>query len=161
MVDQPATELVFVAPDPNDPRYAGELELRYQVLRRPLGMGRETVRFAFEDDALHLLAVAAGDLVLGCVLFHPEDATGGRLFQMAVDPALQGRGLGARLVRHLEGHLLAKGLWNVHLHARDEAIGFYERLGYAICGPAFVEVGIGHHPMRGDLRTRGATEPSQ
>ncbi len=152
MASTPVLSLEFIAPDPDDARYAGELELRFRVLREPLGMGRETVRFRFEDDTLHLVARDAAGDVVGCVLFHPEDATGGRLLQMAVTPTLQGQGVGAKLVRALEDALLERGFHHVHLHARDEAIGFYERLDYAICGAPFVEVGIGHHPMQRDLR---------
>ena len=68
-------------------------------------------------DSLHLVA-HQGDTVLGCVLFNPEDAHGGRLFQMAVASHLQGQGLGARLVRSLEEELRSRGFTHVHLHAR-------------------------------------------
>ena len=152
MAATPALTLEFIPPAPDDARYAGELELRYRVLREPLGMGRDTVRFRFEDDTLHLVALDRAGGVVGCVLFHAESATGGRLLQMAVTPSLQGHGVGAALVRALEAALRKRGVHHVHLHARDEAIGFYERLGYAICGAPFVEVGIGHHPMDRDLR---------
>jgi len=129
------------------PAHDAELDLRYRVLRAPLGMGRDTVRFGFEDDAWHFVALDAADRVVGCVLFHQDAPDGGRLFQMAVDPALQAAGVGRALVRHLEAQVAEAGLTRIHLHARDTAMGFYERMGYSVTGQPFVEVGIGHHMM--------------
>lgn len=135
---------------PDHPLYAQELELRYQVLREPLGHTRADVPFPFERESLHLV-LCEGTRVIGCVLFHPEHARGGRLFQMAVAPELQGRGLGRVLVRKLEVELAQRGLREVHLHARAAVAPFYELLGYAIYGAPFVEVGIEHVPMRRTL----------
>jgi len=129
-------------------RYASQLDLRYRVLRRPIGLPRETVAFAGEAEALHVVAVA-GDEVVGCVLF---DLASGRLRAMAVDPAWQRAGLGARLVRRLETELTARGVGVVSLHARADVVGFYERLGYAVHGGPFVEVGLAHRGMRKTLR---------
>jgi predicted GNAT family N-acyltransferase len=137
---------------PGHALYAGELELRFRVLREPLGFTRAQVAFPFEADSLHLVA-HQGDTVLGCVLFNPEDAHGGRLFQMAVASHLQGQGLGARLVRSLEEELRRRGFTHVHLHARGPVVPFYERLGYAVYGEPFTEVGIPHRHMRKALDT--------
>lgn len=141
----PDTVMSFI--QPGHPLYAGELELRFRVLREPLGFTRDQVAFPFESGSVHLVA-HEGDTVLGCVLFNPEDAHGGRLFQMAVAPHLQGQGLGARLVRSLEEELRRRGFTHVHLHARAPVVPFYERLGYAVYGEAFTEVGIPHRHMR-------------
>ncbi|NPC74359.1 MULTISPECIES: GNAT family N-acetyltransferase [Corallococcus] len=143
-------DLRFDFIDPRHPLYAGELELRFRVLREPLGHAREDVKFPFEDASLHLVAHANGD-VLGCVLFHPEDAHGGRLFQMAVSPSLQKKGLGAQLVRALEEELRTRGFRHVHLHARAPVVPFYERLGYAPYGELYEEVGIPHRNMQRDI----------
>ncbi|MFN7133230.1 MAG: GNAT family N-acetyltransferase, partial [Myxococcales bacterium] len=122
------TALRFIAPEV--PLYAQELELRFKVLREPLGHTRADVKFPFEAESLHLVALD-GDAVVGCVLFHPQSPTGGRLFQMAVAPERQGTGLGARLVKALEAELVQRGFTEVVLHARAQVTGFYERLGYA------------------------------
>lgn len=137
-------ELVFIGLD--DQRYAGECDLRYRVLREPLGYGRGDVAFPFEAESLHLVAVRDGDVV-GCVLFKPNGTEEGRLFQMAVDPALQGHGVGRKLVLHLEERLAAEGFRRIVLHSRGHAIGFYERLGYTCFGAPYEEVGIPHRNM--------------
>nr|WP_216612637.1 GNAT family N-acetyltransferase [Myxococcus xanthus] len=126
------------------------MELRFRVLREPLGYTRDDVAFPFEAESLHLVAHQE-EGVLGCVLFNPEDAHGGRLFQMAVASHLQGQGLGARLVRTLEVELVRRGFTHVHLHAREPAVPFYERLGYAVFGAPYTEVGVPHRNMRKTL----------
>jgi predicted N-acetyltransferase YhbS len=135
------------------PEYAQELDLRWRVLRRPLGLEREAVLFPFDRESLHLVALDGGRVV-GCVLFHPQGSETGRLFQMAIEPARQGTGLGTRLVRTLEDELVARGFREVTLHARDTAVGFYARLGYEPFGPPYAEVGIPHQNMRRDLRVQ-------
>lgn len=136
--------------DPGHPLYVQELELRFKILREPLGHTRDAVKFPFENESLHLVAAEEG-AILGCVLFHPETATSGRLFQMAVRTDLQRSGLGRQLVEHLERELRARGYTHVHLHARDTVTAFYERLGYSIHGEPFTEVGIGHRQMQKNL----------
>ncbi len=125
------------------------------MLRMPLGQERDAVAFPFEAESLHLVALDAGRVV-GCVLFHPEGPATGRLFQMAVEPDRQGRGLGTRLVRALEDEVRARGFREITLHARDTAVGFYARLGYVSFGMPYVEVGIPHQNMRRTLEPRQA-----
>jgi predicted GNAT family N-acyltransferase len=33
------------------------------------------------------------------------------------------------------------------MHARDTAIGFYEKFGYKVMGDEFIEVNVPHHVM--------------
>ena len=142
----------------SDPLHRLERQLRNEVLRKPLGMGPGTELFPHEDEAWHVVAVDAGEVV-GCVLFHPDGQGGGRLFQMAVCEARQRTGLGTRLVRELERLLRADGVREVRIHARRAATEFYRRLGYQVVGEPFTEVGIVHDMMwrelgeeRADLR---------
>ena len=147
--DKGRVRLVFI--DTGHALYAQELELRYQVLRAPLGFDRSSVKFPFDAASLHLVAVEE-PRVVGCVLFHPESAHTGRLFQMAVEPSRQKTGLGAGLVRALETELVGRGFQEITLHARTHVAGFYEKLGYQRYGEPFVEVSIPHCYMRRRLQ---------
>lgn len=140
----------FVPPVDTDPRYRAERKLRHAVLRAPLGHPAGSERMDFEPHALHLVA-RDGDAVVGCVMFNPDGHGGGRLCQMAVHPDRQGQGLGGKLVRHLEARLRADGIERVVLHARREAAAFYARLGYAVVGEPYEEVGIAHVDMARSL----------
>jgi len=56
-------------------------------------------------------------------------------------------GVGAALVHESEAEARRRGYRGMMLHARDIAVGFYERLGYGRIGEPFVEVGIPHQEM--------------
>ena len=138
-------EMLFLAND--DPFLAAERDLRFRVLRAPLGFTRADVVVDGEDESLHLVALDEGNVV-GCVLLTPKSRTLGKLRQMAIDPSRRGTGLGRALVEHLERELRARGFEEIELHAREHAVGFYEKLGYAREGAPFVEVKIPHLRMR-------------
>ena len=55
-----------------------------------------------------------------------------RLRSLFVEPGLQGKGVGARLVAHLEAHARQTGVAELHLSSSITARGFYERLGYRL-----------------------------
>jgi ElaA protein len=68
-----------------------------------------------------------------------------RIGRVVTAPAARGRGLAEQLVRHaLERHCPGE----VVLAAQSYLESWYRRLGFAVCGPAFVEDGIEHLPMR-------------
>ncbi len=120
------------------------------------------VKFPYETTALHFGLFEEGaaldttneSRLLGCVLFKVNDTnpSTGRLFQMAVAPDQQGKGLGRVLVSALEDHLRSGGsVKEITLHAREVAVGFYLKLGYSIFGEEFEEVGVKHRHMRKDI----------
>lgn len=144
-----SVSLSWVQPSADDALYAGARRLRYELLRRPLGMGEGTEEHPAEARARHLVAVADGEVVAGCVMFLADEGrASGKLLQMAVAESHQGTGVGRRLVRELERAVAADGIEEVHMHARVVALGFYEKLGYAVASEVFTEVGIPHRVMR-------------
>jgi predicted N-acetyltransferase YhbS len=138
-------DLVFLSAD--DPRLEAERELRFRVLREPLGFTRADVLVDGEDESMHLVALDEGRVV-GCVMLTPKSRTLGKLRQMAIDPSRQGTGLGRTLVVHLENELRTRGYEEIVLSARAHAIGFYEKLGYVVEGDFFLEVRLRHRLMR-------------
>ncbi|MFB9513501.1 GNAT family N-acetyltransferase [Streptomyces purpureus] len=116
----------------------------------------------YDATAVHLLAIRADGLPLGTGrLLHGADAAGktggesgvGSLGRLAVSKAARGLGVGAALVRAIEEAARARGLTAVDLHAQTQALGFYERLGYAAYGPEFPDAGIPHRAMRRTLQS--------
>ena len=143
----------FVPADEPD-TYADELELRFRVLREPLGMTRADVKFEREPAWTHFVAHASvdgGRRLVGCVLSSREAGDVVQLRQMAVSPELQMGGVGRLLVEVLEARAREERIRVVTMHAREVAVGFYEKLGYAVVGERFVEVGIPHFVMQKEL----------
>lgn len=112
---------------------------------------------AAATGTVHVLAVTDDGRPLGTgrLLHGPAaagktggDETVGSLGRLAVNGAARGLGVGAALVRGIEGAALECGLAAVDLHAQTHALGFYERLGYVAYGPEFLDADIPHRSMR-------------
>lgn len=88
--------------------------------------------------------VAAGEMHIlkhgGAIVGAVQLVTGGATLQvgnLVVDPAMEGRGLGRRLMDHAEGVAREKGLSTISLYTNaqmHENIAFYGRLGFAETG---------------------------
>ncbi len=140
------SRLEFIEVAHDSPLYHSALELRDKVLRQPLGLSVYDEDLAAEAAATHF-ALADGERVFACLIALPLGDGRYRLRQMAVSTALQGRGLGRRLVALVELALRQRDARELLLHARDGAIGFYEKVGYSAVGEPFVEVDILHRTM--------------
>jgi GNAT superfamily N-acetyltransferase len=89
------------------------------------------------DPAQTLLVAKADGALLGCVLV--SDVGGGVavLGMLTVDPALQGGGLGRKLIAAAEQHARGLGAALMEMSVirqRSELIAYYERRGYTLTG---------------------------
>lgn len=123
--------------------YRQSLHLREQVLRVPLGLTLSASDMAGEDQQKHF-GIVEQHALLACLVIKAGQQPLAKLRQMAVAPAMQGRGLGRLLVDAAELWLRQAGFDQVVLDARETAIGFYQSLGYRVDGPVFQQVGIPH-----------------
>jgi predicted GNAT family N-acyltransferase len=130
--------------------YAAQVELRREVLRRPLGLDFTPEQLAAEAAQFHLGAWD-GDRLVGCLALRLDEPGIFRMRQVAVVPDAQGTGVGRALVAESEAEARRRGGTSMTLNARDTAVAFYARLGYAAEGPPFLEVGISHLRMTKDL----------
>ncbi|MEU3177723.1 GNAT family N-acetyltransferase [Streptomyces albidoflavus] len=156
----PADVRVRVAEDPADREAC--FAVRKEVFVAEQGVDEAIEYDAFDapgSDTVHVLAEGPdGPLGTGRLLHGPAAAgvTGGEpgvgsLGRLAVRQVARGLGVGAAVVRGLEGAAAQLGLRAVDLHAQTHALGFYERLGYQAYGPEFEDAGIGHRAMRREL----------
>ncbi len=127
-------------------RYRALVAFRRRILRTPLGLDFTAEQLAAERADVHVGAYLDGELV-GCVVLTDVDGSTAKLRQMAVHPDHQGRGVGARIVAFAERLAAERGCRDIVLHARESAVGFYERAGYAATGEVFTEVTIPHRRM--------------
>jgi predicted GNAT family N-acyltransferase len=125
---------------------AALVELRREILRRPLGLDFTDGQLAAEADQLHLGAWD-GTRAVGCLLLVAQGGGAAQMRQVAVAADARGRGIGRLLVAEAEAESLRRGWTRMLLHARDAAIPFYLKLGYATEGEPYVEVGIPHRTM--------------
>ena len=122
------------------------VKLRDDMLRKPLGLGFTPEELEEEKDNM-LIAAFEDDDILGCCMLVEEKADTVRLRQMAVLNDLQGKGIGRALMNFAENLARDRGYKILSMHARKNAIGFYEKMGYKIAGDEFIEVTIPHYVM--------------
>jgi N-acetylglutamate synthase-like GNAT family acetyltransferase len=127
--------------------YQAEVELRYRILRQPLGLEFTSEQLAQEAFDKHIGAFEDGRLV-GCLFLSPQENNTLKMRQVAVHPDLQGRGIGKQLVYFSETYARESGFAEIHLRARETAVKFYLSLGYELEGSPLTEVGLPHRVMR-------------
>lgn len=135
------------------PDYIETVDLRDQVLRRPLGLIFSPEQLGGESGDFHLACYDETEHLLGCLILTPEDDRTVRMRQVAVRSDLQRGGIGSILVRFSETFAAEQGFRLMTMHARESAVPFYERLGYECYGQRFEEVTIPHWHMRKALGT--------
>jgi len=145
--------------------YALTVALRYDMLREPLGLHFNLNDLDYEQDSVHWAGFSEEGEVLACLVLRPASTTSVlperysmeeayQMRQVAVKPSYQGLGLGRALGLHSQNWLrdqLKARL--VFLHARPQAVGFYQRLDYQTYHEPLMEVGLLHTRMFIDLQS--------
>ncbi len=103
-----------------------------------------------DAQALHLVGVQDGRVVATCRVLNDGDTA--KLGRMAVAVAVRRRGIASRLLAAAEEHARTTGARRIALAAQTEALGLYERAGYAALGERFLDAGIEHLMMDKRLR---------
>jgi len=135
----------------NSKEYEQMVKLRSDILRKPLGLEFSKEELQKEKDDV-LVGFFDDDKIIGCCILTKQDDQCTRLRQMAVQKNMQGMGIGETLIAYAENIARDKGFKTLTMHARDSAIGFYEKYGYKVKGDAFTEVNLRHHVMEKNLR---------
>ncbi|MEN9613383.1 MAG: hypothetical protein RLZZ628_4197 [Bacteroidota bacterium] len=133
------------------PEHDESIRLRYDVLRRPLGLEYSAEALAAEYNEFHIGFYDDKSVLRGVLLLAPYSETVVKMRQVAVDANFQRQGIGNQLVAFSEVFAKSKGFTKIVLHARAVAVPFYEKLSYTIFGEPFEEVGIPHRAMEKKL----------
>ena len=145
--------------------YALTVALRYDMLREPLGLHFNLNDLDYEQDSVHWAGFSEEGEVLACLVLRLASTTSVlpvgysmeeayQMRQVAVKPSYQGLGLGRALVLHSQNWLRDQVKARlVFLHARPQAVGFYQRLGYQTYHEPLMEVGLLHTRMFMDLQS--------
>jgi ribosomal protein S18 acetylase RimI-like enzyme len=126
--------------------YKQMVQLRNDILRKPLGLNLTAEELEKEKEEI-LIGAFEEEKMLGCCMLITMDPITVRLRQMAVLNNQQGKGIGRALMQFAENIARDRGFRKITMHARKTAIGFYEKLGYAVNGDQFEEVSIPHFIM--------------
>ncbi len=131
--------------------YLKSLDLREEVLRKPLGQTLE--RDQLKEDNAGLLTAWIDKECVGAMVLIEEDSETARMKQVAVALKVQKMGIGKKMTVEFEAEAARRGYKRIYLHARQVAVEFYFKLGYEAFGEEFTEVGIPHRHMQKFIQT--------
>ena len=129
--------------DHGSPEYLQMIQLRNEILRKPLGLSLTADELEKEKNDT-LIAALDDDTMLGCCMLVKTGPKDVLLRQIAVLNNLQGKGVGRALLIFAETIARDQGFKSISMHARKTAIPFFEKLGYQIQGDEFEKIGIPH-----------------
>jgi predicted GNAT family N-acyltransferase len=143
------TVLYEVRPAHGDREVRDLLELRHDVFCNEQGVPENEEADGRDPEALHLVALVDGVVVGTCrVLMVGSTAQFSRL---AILASMRRRGIATALLDVAEAETRAAGGRRLVLHAQTYARELYERAGYRVRAPVFVEAGIEHVAMEKTL----------
>src|ERR1700722_17479621 len=121
----------------NTPDYRLALDLRYRILRKPLGLQFTEAELKRDEKGTHFGLFVDG-IMVACLTLIKIDEGIMQMRQVAVEDEAQGKGLGKMLSVAAEKYALDKGCTIIFCHARKSAVPFYEKLGYQVASEEFI-----------------------
>ena len=135
----------------NKEEWENYLMFRWEILRKPLGMSKDSLADSIEDKSFHLMGIDDEEKVIASGRVHFNCENEAQIRYMAVDDSFKRKGVGTEIVKELENYAQSKGANIMVLNARENAISFYLSLGYEEVGPYQSDTGIPHKTMKKNL----------
>jgi len=133
----------------NDNDFNSYYYFRWFYLRRPLNKKIGTEKDEIENKSIHrMIKNKKGDIIAVARLHFNSDYES-QVRYFAVDKNYRRIGLGTYLMLHLEKIAIKKKQKNMVLNARENAVSFYESLGYVVYEKTNLLFGkIQHYKMK-------------
>ena len=141
----------FIRPPESKEEWKNYFIFRWELLRKPLGMSKESLEDDLEDSSYHLMGIDDENNVIASGRVHFNDNNQAQIRYMAVKDNYKRKGIGSEIVTKLEDYASSKGAKKMVLNARENALSFYLSLGYSEKGPYQSDTGIPHSKMEKDL----------
>jgi predicted GNAT family N-acyltransferase len=126
-------------------------DLRFNVLREPWNQPHGSEVLPDEDQAIHAITIENGEVV-GVARMHESASKQGQVRCVATATKAQGKGIGKAMMAYLEEKAIEKGWTEIVLEARENAVPFYQAIGYTIVAESYLLFGeIQHYRMQKSL----------
>ena len=141
----------FIKPPKSKEEWQNYFIFRWELLRKPLGMSKESLEDDIEDSSYHLMGINDENDVIASGRVHFNNKKEAQIRYMAVKDSYKRKGIGSEIVIRLEDYATSKGAERMVLNARENALSFYLSLGYIEKGPHQSDTGIPHSKMEKNL----------
>ena len=135
-----------------EPRNSSEFDeyynLRWEILRKPLGQKINSIKDELENKSYHLVALLDDENIIGVGRLHPLNNKKSRIRYMAISKKYQKLNVGKKILKGLELRAKTDNKKYIVLHARESALNFYINNGYKIVEKSHLLLGkIQHYSM--------------
>ena len=104
-------------------------QFRWKMLRQPWQQPHGSEQDDLEQQAVHRMIIKE-EQIIAVGRLHKVSQTQAQIRYMAVDNNCQGQGLGKQIIEALEHEASKQGVNEITLNARENAVDFYQKLGY-------------------------------
>lgn len=132
------------------PEYKETLQLREDVMRKPLGLLLSAEDIKDDNMRTHIGGYYNGKLVCTCSfkIIHGKIA---HIYSVCVKQEFQNRGVGQQLMNFTEKYVKLHGAARLYVEGRKSAKKFYQKCGFSPCGSEYIDMNIQHQDMRKDI----------
>jgi len=99
------------------------------------------------DAASYFFVVYDGEKAVATARFFMLSADVAKIGRIAVLKEYRKKGLGRQLMEAAMEFAKEKGAVTFDVGAQQQAIGFYESVGFKVCGEEYDDEGVPHYPM--------------
>jgi N-acetylglutamate synthase-like GNAT family acetyltransferase len=109
-------------------------DLRWRILRAPWGQPKGSEKDEHENNAYHVCAKFVSGEIIGVGRLHTISPGVAQIRYMAIDENYRNQGMGKRIYLYLEYKAKQSGIKTIIVDARENAVGFYQSMGFRITG---------------------------
>lgn len=113
-------------------------QFRWQILREPWQQPAGSEKDEHEAQAVHRMITDNKHNVIAVGRIHLTDKNTAQIRYMAVSPQHERQGLGSVILKSLEQAAISQHARIINLHARENAVAFYNKHGYKVIKPSHV-----------------------
>lgn len=133
--------------DIESPIYRDALEIRLSVFVNEQNVSPAIEIDEKESSCIHVVGYDENNNPIATARLFPLDKENYKIQRVAVLQSERGKQLGKLLMEKMEAIAYKNGAKRVVLGAQNQALSFYEKIGYHIFGDEYEEAGILHHDV--------------
>lgn len=123
---------MIVRPPQTPEEFERYRDLRWRVLRAPWNQPRGSEVDEIESKAFPIMVCEVDGIPIGVGRIHFNSEIEAQIRSMAVETQWRSKGIGSIVLTELEKIAADKGAKKIILHARENAVKFYEKNGYKV-----------------------------
>ena len=125
--------MILIKSPKTEKEYNAYFKFRWETLRKPLGQPEGSEKDELELMSQHVMLVNEDNCIMGVGRIHfvfNKSNKKAQIRYMAIDEKIQKQGYGTKILLELENIAINNKASNIFLHARIEALNFYEKNNY-------------------------------